>query len=52
MGKMKLCCEGEVVRIEEIPGSDGRVGIGVRTIKQFGRQLILEEFPEQSAMAS
>ena len=49
MGKMKLCCEGEVVRIEEIAG---RVGIGVRIIKQVGRQLILEEFPEQSAMAS
>jgi hypothetical protein len=30
-GKLKLCCEGEVVRVEEV---DGRVGIGVKILSQ------------------
>jgi hypothetical protein len=31
-GKLKLCCEGEVVRVEKI---DGRFGIGVRILSQL-----------------
>lgn len=30
-GKLKLCCEGEVVRVEEM---DGKVGIGVKILSQ------------------
>ena len=38
-GTMKLCCEGEVVRVQEV---DGRVGIGIKILKQFGTRLILD----------
>lgn len=51
MGKIQLCCEGEVTRTEKIFGSDGRVGIGIRILKQFGRQLVLEDLPDDSAIA-
>lgn len=30
-GKVKLCCEGEVMRVEEL---EGKVGIGVRILSQ------------------
>ncbi len=30
-GKVKLCCEGEVMRVEEL---DGKIGIGVRILSQ------------------
>ena len=30
-GKVKMCCKGEVMRIEEV---DGKVGIGVRILSQ------------------
>jgi hypothetical protein len=39
LGKIQLCCQGEVVRVEAV---DRRVGIGIKIIKQFGQQLILE----------
>lgn len=49
MGKIQLCCEGEVVRIDEIPGSEGRIGIGIKILKQFGRELVLGDLPDDSA---
>ena len=49
MGKIKLHCEGEVVRIEENIGSDGRIGIGIKIIHQFGSQLMLDNLPDASA---
>lgn len=51
MGKIQLCCEGEVIRIEKIVGSDSRVGIGIKILKQFGRQLVLENLPDDAAIA-
>jgi hypothetical protein len=30
-GKLKLCCEGEVVRLEEI---DGKFGVGIKILSQ------------------
>lgn len=30
-GKVKLCCEGEVMRVEEL---EGKIGIGVRILSQ------------------
>lgn len=30
-GKLKLCCEGKVVRVEEV---DGKFGIGVKILSQ------------------
>lgn len=38
LGKIKLRCQGEVVRFEAV---DGRVGIGIKITKQFGQRLIL-----------
>jgi len=34
---MKLSCEGTVVRVEEV---DGKIGVGVEIIRQFGKQLL------------
>jgi len=51
MGKMKLCCEGEVVRIEEISGGDGEIGIGLKILKQFGQRFILDNLPRDSDSA-
>ena len=45
MGKIKLRCEGEVVRIENVSGHEGEVGLGIRILKQFGQRLILEHVP-------
>ena len=50
MGTIKLCCEGEVVRIEETSGDNGEIGIGIKILKQFGRELILENLPDDSAI--
>lgn len=50
IGTIKLSCEGEVVRMEEAYDSDGAVGIGIRIIKQFGRQLMFED--DGAAIAS
>lgn len=49
MGKMKLSCEGEVVRVEEPFGSEGGVGIGIRILKQFGRQMLVGNLPKNPA---
>jgi hypothetical protein len=40
IGMMKLSCEGTVVRIQEV---DGKIGIGVKIIKQFGKRLISDK---------
>ncbi|MDP1526951.1 MAG: PilZ domain-containing protein [Rhodocyclaceae bacterium] len=44
-GTIKLHCDGEVSRIEEI---DGQVGIGIKVLKQFGMQLLLENLDDSS----
>ena len=45
-GTLKLCCEGEVSRIEEV---DGQIGIGIKILKQFGMRLVLENLRGRSA---
>ena len=51
MGNVKFSCEGEVVRIENIPGSDGQVGIGIKIFKDLGRNYVLDNLPADSSIA-
>ena len=49
MGKIELCCKGEVVRVEENIGSNDRIGIGIEISHQFGRQTMFDKLPDASA---
>lgn len=44
MGKMRLHGEGEVVRVEEL---DGKTGIGIKVLHQFGQQILLDNLFNQ-----
>lgn len=35
-GKLKLCCEGEVIRVEKV---DGKFGIGVKILSQVMKKM-------------
>lgn len=45
MGLMKLFGEGEVVRVEEL---DGKIGVAIKVLHQFGKQIMLDNLLNQS----